>query len=116
MPAPRIGLYMVAHLNQGVRVMTTTTDTDSPAEDRLQGAEAIARYLGLGKRELHHRIYAGDLPVGRERGRLVASKRRLREYWRQLTSGEPAVGDAPGPARQAAVARGHRARRAAAAT
>jgi hypothetical protein len=58
------------------------------ATDRLEGAHAIAEFLGVPVRRARHLIHLGKLPVGKEgRGRIVASKRRLNEYWAQLTNG-----------------------------
>lgn len=65
--------------------------TESIADDRLEGAEQIAAFLGVPTRRARWLIQSGALPCGHEgRGRLVASKRRLAAWWESLTSGQAA--------------------------
>ena len=63
-------------------------DASTPAADRLDGAQAIARYLGITPRQVRYRAERGLLPHGREGERMVGSKRALDAYWRQLTSSQ----------------------------
>ena len=61
----------------------------SPAEDRLNGAEEIARFLGTTVRRARYLIERGELPVAREgRARIVASKAVLGARWRRMTGGD----------------------------
>lgn len=57
----------------------------TPAADRIEGAKAIAAFLGITKRQCHYRIDRGLLPHGREAGRIVASKRALIDHWMATT-------------------------------
>lgn len=61
-----------------------------PADDRIEGAKAIADFYGLTERQVRWRIDRGLIPHAREGERVVASKRALREHWRRATSGQPA--------------------------
>ncbi len=75
------------------RVLARTASTDdavSPAQDRLERAEAIARFLGITTRQARWRMDRGMIPHGREGERFVASRRALSEHWRRITSGEGA--------------------------
>ena len=69
---------------------TDHTDDLTPAQDRLEGADAIAVYLGITARQVRWRIDRGLIPHAREGERIVASKRALRSHWRRATSGEAA--------------------------
>jgi hypothetical protein len=60
-------------------------ETDTIADDRLVGAEAIAKFRGDSVRRTRYLIERGLLPVGREGDIIVASKRTLREHWQKLT-------------------------------
>lgn len=55
--------------------MDTTTQPDL-----LYGADAIAAHLGLGRRQVYHRIEAGDLPAFRI-GRTVCARRTDLDTW-----------------------------------
>lgn len=68
------------------------TDTDDiiPAKDRIEGARAIAAFLGVTERQVRWRIDRGIIPHAREGERIVASKRALRAHWLRMTSGEAA--------------------------
>jgi hypothetical protein len=68
------------------------TDTDDivPAEDRLEGAEAIGAFYGITTRQARWRIDRGLIPHAREGERIVASKRALRAHWLKATSGAAA--------------------------
>jgi hypothetical protein len=70
---------------------TEMQTTETIADDRLEGAEQIAAFLGVPLRRARWLIQSGKLPCGHEGPqRLVASKRRLREWWDSLTSGKAA--------------------------
>lgn len=61
-----------------------------PADDRIEGAKAIAAFYGITERQARWRIDRGLMPHAREGERIVASKHALRAYWRRSTSGEAA--------------------------
>ncbi|HEY1246635.1 MAG TPA: hypothetical protein VGF29_17560 [Hyphomicrobiaceae bacterium] len=56
-----------------------------PADDRIEGASAIAAFYGLTKRQARWRIDCGLIPHAREGKRIVASKRALRAHWLSAT-------------------------------
>lgn len=56
-------------------------------EDRLDGADAIAAFVGIDRRRVFHLAERKLIPVGKEGGRLVASKAALREHYAKLTRG-----------------------------
>lgn len=70
----------------------STIDTDDliPADDRIEGAKAIAAFYGITERQVRWRIDRCLIPHAREGERVVASKRALREHWRKSTSGQAA--------------------------
>jgi hypothetical protein len=65
--------------------------TETLADDRLVGAEAIAEFRGEQVRRTRYLLERGDIPHGREGNLFVASKRVLREHWART------VGSAPNP-------------------
>ena len=79
-------------------------EPDTVADDRLTGDDEIAAFLGTPRRRTRHLIDKKIIPVGREGDRVVASKRRLREYWRDLTGAEP-LAEQPARRRAEGVAR-----------
>ena len=58
------------------------------ADDRLVGAEAIAKFRGEPVRRTRYLIERGAIPYGREGNVIVASKRALRKHWERLTAGQ----------------------------
>jgi hypothetical protein len=66
-------------------------DDFSPASDRLRGAPAIAKHMGVSERVARINIDRGIWPVTREGGAIVGSKRALNEVWRRSTSGKTAA-------------------------
>jgi len=68
------------------------SDTDDiiPAEDRIEGAKAIAAFYGVTERQVRWRIDRGLIPHAREGERIVASKCALIDHWRKATSGKAA--------------------------
>ena len=63
-------------------------ESETIADDRLVGAEAIARFRGEPVRRTRYLVERGELPHGREGNIIVASKRALRRHWEQQTAAE----------------------------
>lgn len=73
---------------------------DDPGRDRIEGAAAIALFLygsadEKAQKRLYHAVGAKRKkegrkrpPVGKEAGKLVASRTKLRAYWDELSSDE----------------------------
>jgi hypothetical protein len=60
---------------------------ESIAEDRLEGAEQIGRFIGnLTPRETRRLLEGGHWPCWREGRIYVASKAALRAHWRAMTA------------------------------
>jgi len=64
------------------------------AEDRLNGAEAIAAFRGEPVFRMRYLIRKGLLPVAREGQRIVGSKRVLRDHYVAGVSGKSSGGAA----------------------
>ncbi len=64
--------------------------TDDIATDRLEGVAAIATFLGVTKRRASYLLEKGVVPAGQVGKIWTASKRRLREDYHHVTSGEAA--------------------------
>jgi excisionase family DNA binding protein len=62
--------------------------TNDLASDLLFGAAPIAQYLGITRSKTYHLIEDGQLPVGRQGKRIVASKAKLRAHYDRLL-GDP---------------------------
>jgi hypothetical protein len=63
---------------------TTASDLipDSLANDRLEGAAEIARFLGIKpEHKIYPKLAAGLIPHVREGDLYIASKRRLRKHY-----------------------------------
>ena len=60
----------------------------SLGDDILWGCNQIAKELGKNPRQIAHLVEAGAIPTGRVGGRIVASRKRLREYFKASTAGE----------------------------
>ena len=58
------------------------------ADDLLRGLRAIAQFTGDSKSGTAALCEAGQLPVGKERGLWIASRRRLRQHYEHLTAGD----------------------------
>lgn len=55
------------------------TQNEQPlSADLLDGTEAIAEFLGLGKRQVDWQIRQGNIPVTRMGRRIIGSKSALR--------------------------------------
>jgi hypothetical protein len=63
------------------------SDNTSLAADMLYGAEAIAEFLGLNRRQVFHFAAIGQLPVVRLGSMLTASKTTLRRHFLQNAAG-----------------------------
>jgi len=68
--------------------MEVTTDESSLANDILRGAKAIADFIGETEKRTRYLAERAVIPVGKEGGILIASKRRLRERYERLTGGQ----------------------------
>jgi len=55
--------------------------SDSLADDRLDGAAAIADFLGIPLRQAYHKLAADQIPHAREGDRYIGSKRRLTKHY-----------------------------------
>jgi hypothetical protein len=60
---------------------------ESMAEDLLEGIARIAWYVGQPTRRTNYLLRTGRLPGGKVGTGWVASKRTLREFYEQVTSG-----------------------------
>jgi hypothetical protein len=54
---------------------------ESLADDLLRGADAIAAFLGLGRRQAFHFLQKGSIPAVKEGNVWVGSKSRLRKHY-----------------------------------
>jgi hypothetical protein len=61
------------------------------ADDRLNGAEEIAKFRGEPVHRTRYLIRKKMIPVAFEGERIVGSKRRLREHYIAATSGKSAA-------------------------
>lgn len=55
--------------------------------DILWGASAVAEELKIDTRAAEHLIKDGSIPAGKVGGKIVASRRRLREFFEHVASG-----------------------------
>ena len=60
-------------------------DEPTPADDLLRGAKEIGEFIGETDRQVYYLIEHYYLPVGKVGGSLMASKRRLREFYAEVT-------------------------------
>ena len=58
--------------------------------DMLWGAESIAEFLGINKRQALWKLENGLIPAGKNGRVWIASKRKLIEHFSNVTSGEAA--------------------------
>jgi hypothetical protein len=58
------------------------------AKDRLNGAAAIAGFIGEPLRRTFHLLEQKLIPAGKQGGRWVASKSALQEHYAKLVRGE----------------------------
>ena len=61
--------------------------------DFLYGANAIAAFLDMKPRQVHHLRETGQLPLGKIGGRLFALKSQLRNFMNSLISAEVVTHD-----------------------
>lgn len=74
--------------------MSIRPEEGSLADDLMWGAKAIGVETGLDEKQVWHVAEHGQLPIGRVGGRLVASKKALREHFARITQGRPATAPA----------------------
>jgi hypothetical protein len=75
-------------------------DDDTIADDRLEGLEQIAAFIGTKPRRTYHLIQTQQLPgVAREGDKLIGSKEILRRYWRDLFAADQEPPGQPRPSR-----------------
>ena len=63
---------------------------DTLASDVLRGVNATAVFLGEKPRYINYLIKNRRIPIGRDGGQWIASKRILRQHYEHLTSGKAA--------------------------
>ena len=68
-----------------VTIKTNGSDEIPLGDDLLRGAQKIANFIGETERRARYLAECGAIPVGKERGSLIASKRKLRAHYDQLT-------------------------------
>jgi hypothetical protein len=59
-------------------------------DDLIWSTPAIAKELRLPVRQTQHLVMTRVIPTGKVGGRVVASRRKLREFLESAVSGEPA--------------------------
>ncbi len=64
---------------------------DGLRDDRLDGAVAIAEFTGIALKRVFYLAEKRLIPVAKEGGRLIASKKTLRAHYEKLTGGATAV-------------------------
>jgi hypothetical protein len=64
--------------------------TDTVASDVLRGVGAISQEVGLTKREAYYKLEKGIIPAGKDGSQWVASRKKLREHYANLTGGTAA--------------------------
>jgi hypothetical protein len=75
--------------------MSNTPPESKLAPDLLDGAQAIADYLGFGLRETNYALQQGQIPA-RKRGRLwVGSKSELAKHFHTPSNLKPTATDTP---------------------
>jgi hypothetical protein len=81
---------MVRHHLTRCRVMMDNQKDARPADrladDLLNGATAIAEFLGTNEREVYHLHKTKRLPIGRLGRKLIGSRAQLRRAYRALTA------------------------------
>ena len=60
------------------------------SDDTLWGAQSIAEFVGINKRQALWKLERGLIPAGKNGRVWVASKRKLIEHFSNVTSGEAA--------------------------
>lgn len=68
----------------------SSTEPATPATDVIRGVRNIAAYIDEPERRTVYLLEKGLLPAGKMGTRWIASKRRLREHYARLTSGQVA--------------------------
>lgn len=73
--------------------MPLDNSNNKPEADYLYGANAIAAFLNMKPRQVHHLRETKQLPLGKIGARLVASKTQLRDFMNSLISLEVVTHD-----------------------
>jgi hypothetical protein len=63
-------------------------DTFSIADDIIRGSKNIAEEIGESKRRTDYLLEKKQIPAGKQGNQWIASRRRLREHYVRLTSGQ----------------------------
>jgi hypothetical protein len=66
---------------------------ESLAGDILRGADAIAAFLGLGRRQAFYFLQKGEIPAVKEGSAWVTTKSRLRRHYNEGRYQPPAKRD-----------------------
>jgi len=81
-------------------ILTVTSET-SIADDKLRGGKAISEFTGEPEWRVYYDYRHGRLPLGKQGGVLIGSKKVLREHYLRLTRGELESPPAPPPRQHA---------------
>ena len=57
------------------------------SDDLIWGADAIAKEMGLSRRQAYYMLDRGLLPAGQQGEKWVASRKALMEHFAKITSG-----------------------------
>ena len=79
--------------------MSTLSDTECPpsgvrltlADDDLDGANAIADFIGQPRRRTIYLLECGYIPAGKIGSRWTASKQKIRDHYERVTAGNSAA-------------------------
>jgi hypothetical protein len=74
---------MVDNANADINVNST-----SLSDDLLWGVDAIAEFINRTRRQTFHLIETGQIPAGKTRGRIVASRTKVRARFAALVGGD----------------------------
>jgi hypothetical protein len=82
------------HHRHGDRGDDAAPDGESLAGDILRGADAIAAFLGLGRRQAFYFLQKGEIPAVKEGSVWVSTKSRLRKHYNESRYEPPAAASA----------------------
>jgi hypothetical protein len=68
--------------------MVVREESGTVGSDLLWGVEAIAAEIGQTPRQTYYQLEKGQLPAGKQRGKWISSRSRLRMHFAQLVSGK----------------------------
>jgi len=66
--------------------LTTSIDADAEEYDLLWGVKAIAKPIKRTERQTFHMLTRGELPAKKVGGRWVASRKKLREFFEEVSA------------------------------